>query len=281
MASNTPAFKAALTRILFTNKAAEALIVEGITSLGELKSLSSEDIKTLCKVIREDADNEITFMNQKYLDAMRVWVQEKEMFNIDICAADFNIAVAKEYIAKMREKEEKDWNRFHKAMDAYLSLLKGVTGIPLIYVIRKEDHTPNIETNYANDRYGELIARAPLSSTTYGNDNHHVFQIIKGLVLLAPAYDWIQLQEAANDGRGAWKSLTAHYDGVKNKTMTKDEAYNLILTSQYMGVRCHFNFEKYLTIHIKAHHDLADNGEPMLKSRKVREFLDHINCNEM
>ena len=98
-------------------------------------------------------------------------------------------------------------------------------------MIRKEDHTPNIETNYANDRYGELIARAPLSGTTYGKDNHHVFQIIKGLVLKGPAYAWIQLQEAANDGRGAWKSLTAHYDGVNNKTMTKDEAYNLIQTS--------------------------------------------------
>ena len=100
----------------------------------------------MCKVTREDADNEITFMNQKYLDAMRVWVQEKEMFNIDICVADFNIAVEKEYVGKMHEKEEigkdadrdatkkpdefegKDWNRFHKAIDAYLSLLKGVTG---------------------------------------------------------------------------------------------------------------------------------------------------------
>ena len=60
-----------------------------------LTSLSSKDIKTLCKVIREDADNEIAFMNQKYLDAMRVWVQEKKVFNIDICAADFNIIVAK------------------------------------------------------------------------------------------------------------------------------------------------------------------------------------------
>jgi hypothetical protein len=152
MASNSPAFKAALTRILFTNTAAEALKGEGITSLGKLMSLSSEDIKTLCKVIREDADNEITFMNQKYLDATRVWVQEKEMFNIDICTADFNIAIAKEYIATMPKKEEigkdadrdaakrpdefegKDWNRFHKAMDAYLSLLKGMTGIPLLYV---------------------------------------------------------------------------------------------------------------------------------------------------
>ena len=242
MASNTPAFKAALTRILFTNKATEALICEGITSLGKLTSLSSEDIKTLCRVIREDEDNDITFMDQKYLDAMRVWVQETEMFNIEICTADFNIAIAKEYIVKMHEKEEigkdanrdaakktdefegNDWNRFHKAMDAYLSLLKGVTGIPLIYVSRKEDHTPNIETNYANDRYGELIARAPLSSTTYGKDNHCMFQIIKELVLKGPAYAWIQLQEAANDGRGAWKSLTAHYDGINNKAMTKDEA---------------------------------------------------------
>jgi hypothetical protein len=75
--------------------------------------------------------------------------------------------------------------------------------------------------------------------------------------------------------------LTAHYDGVNNKTMTKDEAYNLIQTSQYMGKKRHFNFEKYLMIHIKAHQDLADNGEPLPKSRKVREFLDHINCNEM
>ena len=63
--------------------------------------------------------------------------------------------------------------------------------------------------------------------------------------------------------------------------MTKDAAYNLIWTSQYMDKKCHFNFEKYLTAHIKAHQDLADNGEPMPESRKVREFLDHINCNEM
>ena len=72
------------------------------------------------------------------------------MFNIDICAADFNVVVAKEYIAKLRKKVEigkdvnrdaakkpdefegKDWNRYHKAMDAYLSLLKGMTGIPLL-----------------------------------------------------------------------------------------------------------------------------------------------------
>ena len=126
-----------------------------------------------------------------------------------------------------------------------------------------------------------MIARAPLSGTTYGKDNHRMFQIIKGLVLKGPAYAWIQLQEAANDGRRAWKSLTAHYDGVNSKTMTKDEAYNLIQTSQYMGKKCNFNFEKYLTIHIKAHQDLADNGEPMPESKKVREFLDHINCNEM
>jgi hypothetical protein len=49
MASNTPAFKVALTRILFTNKAAEALIGERITSLGKLKSLSSEDIKPFAR----------------------------------------------------------------------------------------------------------------------------------------------------------------------------------------------------------------------------------------
>ena len=48
-----------------------------------------------------------------------------------------------------------------------------------------------------------------------------------------------------------------------------------------MGEKHHFNFEKYLTAHIKAHQDLADNGEPMPKSRKVREILDHISCNEM
>ena len=52
-------------------------------------------------------------------------------------------------------------------------------------------------------------------------------------------------------------------------------------TSQYMGEKRYFNFEKYLTIHIKAHQDLVDNGELLPESRKVREFLDHINCNEM
>ena len=102
-----------------------------------------------------------------------------------------------------------------------------MTDIPFIYVIRTEDHPPNIETNYGHDRYGELISRAPLSSTTYSKDNYCMFQIIKGLVLKGPAYAWIQLQEAPNDDRGTWKSLTAHYDGVNNKTMTKDEAYKI------------------------------------------------------
>ena len=102
------------------------------------------------------ADNEITVMNQKYLGAMRVWVQEKEMLNIDICAADFNITITKEYIVKMHKKEEID------------------------------------------------------KDTDYGKDNHCMFQIFKGLVLNHSAYAWIQLQGAANDGRGAWKSLTAY-----------------------------------------------------------------------
>jgi hypothetical protein len=199
------------------------------------------------------------------------------MHKKEVVGKDANRDAAK----KPDEFEGKDWNRFHKTMGAYLHLLKAVTSIPLIYVIRKEDHPPDIKTNYANDRYGELIARAPLSRTTYGKDNHCMFQIIKGLVLKGPAYAWIQLQEAANDGRRAWKSLTAHYDGVNNKTMTKDEAYNLIWTFLYMGKKCHFNFQKYLTIHIKAHQDLVDNREPMPVSRKVREFFDHINCNEM
>ena len=63
--------------------------------------------------------------------------------------------------------------------------------------------------------------------------------------------------------------------------MTKDEAYNLIWTSWYLGKQCHFTFEKIHTINNKACQDLADNGEPMPKSRKVREFLDQTNCNEM
>ena len=131
MASNTPAFKAALTRILFTNKSAEALIGEGIVSLGDLMSLSSEDIKILCKVIREDAENEITFMNQKYLDAMRIWVQEKDMFNIEIRAADFNIAIAKELLQRCARKKRLARMPIEMSPRSLMSLM-GKTGIDSI-----------------------------------------------------------------------------------------------------------------------------------------------------
>lgn len=61
------------------------------------------------------------------------------------------------------------WRSFHDSIRAYLQGVQGLSGIPLVYVIREHDLPPSGAT-YVNSLERQ-IANAPLNGTAYMYDN--------------------------------------------------------------------------------------------------------------
>ena len=53
----------------------------------------------------------------------------------------------------------------------------------------------------------------------------------------------------------------------------KEAAYTSIAHAEYLGNRCNFTFEMFVTLHQQAHLDLERYGEAIPESKKVRDLL--------
>lgn len=294
MLVETTAFRAALGRIGFSEQAQEAVVRQGFSSIDDLNVLGKEDIKRVCKIIRDnDADISIPFMQQQLLESMRYWVKTRKRRGLHTHAVLFTRAVADDYaqlmLVDMEDVDDKaegtklmpdkfkygsKWNTFKEAVDTYLSQVKGGGRVPINYVIREHD-VPPIDAMYSND-IEQLISTVPLRGEHYKRDNDKVYGIIKSLVLEGPGWNWIIHLDRSRDGRDAWKALKAHYEGASNLNRNKEEAYASIASAQYQGERKNFTFETYTNIHQKAHQDLQRLNEPVSEVKKVRDFLNHI-----
>jgi hypothetical protein len=200
----------------------------------------------------------------------------------------FTLAVAEVFGEKMlAEKDDKDadvevkppdkfivgskWSVFKEGFETYLNSQKGRGMIPLSYVIRTLDVVDPQEM-FETD-HEKIVKTVPLSGPDFAFDNGNVYDLLKGLILAGPAWPWMQEHDKKQDGRKAWKSLTAHYEGDSVVNRNKEAAYASILKAEYLGDRRHFTFETYVTLHQQAHLDLERYGEAVPESKKVRDLL--------
>ena len=75
------------------------------------------------------------------------------------------------------------WGQYNLSVSNFLSTIKGVSDVPLSYVIRKDrvDNTP-----FSSDNE-ELVYFAPLTGKVF-KDSAKAFQVLKGLILGTPAW---------------------------------------------------------------------------------------------
>ena len=163
------------------------------------------------------------------------------------------------------------WRSFHDSVRAYLQSQMGSSGIPFSYVIREND-LPTPGAVYVNN-LEQRIANALLTGTAYMYDNHTVHGIILSLVLEGLGDGFTRQHDGTRDGRQAWKSLLAHYEGRLHLEKRKNDAYKSIDSLRYEGEKRVFDFKKYVTYHQNAHEDLRAAGEPMSETQKVSVFL--------
>jgi len=248
-------YRAALGRIGFNEEAQIALSLHGFNSMYNLLIFSKEQIKRVCKVLRDEPNPlPISVEHEQLLTAMWHWVKTRTRVNQDINPELFTREVAISEAIKMVNIEEESkatdaelkmpekfksnskWTYFAEAVDTYLNRLKGHGRIPLNYVIRNVE-IPEDGAQLATEQEF-AVATTPLEGDQFDLDNERVYGIVKQLILDGPAWAYITSRiDRTKDGRAAWKALQAHYEGESYMNKQKEDAYRIIENLHYKGER--------------------------------------------
>jgi hypothetical protein len=138
-------------------------------------------------------------------------------------------------------RDERKWPKWNKAFTNYLSVIPGVSGIPLSYVIR-DDEEPDEDGMYLsfNER---MIARAPHTGQYYKVDSRRVHNLLTGFLYSESTETWICSLSRFQDGRHDILALRRHYAGEGNSTRRIADAKRIQTSRFYKTERAlPFNF---------------------------------------
>ena len=164
-------------------------------------------------------------------------------------------------------KSEREWKQWEEKFTNYARSHLGTNGIPLSYVIRKND-AANINGTFT-DFLTETIECAPLTGEYYMADRLTVFNMIISFTTGQPSHDWIKSTIRYSDGRRSMKALRDHFEGEGNASRNKAEADRLKDTLHYKSERS-MTFETFLTQCQKMYNIYEKEGEAMPDDAKTR-----------
>ncbi len=282
-------------RLGFSLLAAREFTGNGISNLNRLRTLTEEALDRLIKQIHRDNQGAglfIPFASQQHVHAIRFWANRMHIIGSPFSIEDVNEPLAEMWgesmkiereasqapadLIKVPEpfKKETKWRTWKESVLTYLNSKQGQASIPLSYIIREKD-IPERNVIYQTV-HDQLVNKAILYGPEYNRNNGIVYDLLQSLTLNGPAWSWISGFQGNRDGRGAWKSLVAYYEGDAMQTRSKQECYDAISKANYQGTKRNFNFSTYVTIHQQAYQDLIRLGEPVPENKKVRDFLQGI-----
>jgi hypothetical protein len=170
-------------------------------------------------------------------------------------------------------KDERKWPDWSKAFVNLLSVIPGVTGIPLAYIIRDEEE-PDDEAEYVN--FNErMIARAPHMGQYYLADSRRSHNLLTGYLHDKLTENWIRNIARYQDGRHDYLALRNHYAGEGNSTHRNADAKRIQATLHYKSERA-LPFSKFLGSLRKMFTIFSEEKEPFTKRTKVDELLTKV-----
>ena len=170
-------------------------------------------------------------------------------------------------------KDERKWPEWEKAFINYLSVIPGVNGIPLAYIVRAAtDPEEGVEYETFNER---MIARAPLTGQYYLADTRRVHNLLTGYVQGEQTESWIRGIAKHQDGRRDMMALRRHYAGEGNSTRRIADAKRIQSTLHYKSERA-LPFNKFLDSLQKMFTIFEEENEPLTERAKVDELLSKV-----
>jgi len=170
-------------------------------------------------------------------------------------------------------KDSTSWGQYNLSVSNFLSTIKGVSDVPLSYVIRKDRFN---NTPFSSDNE-ELVYSAPLTGEVFKADSAKAYQILKGLILGTPAWAWIKELDRAACARKSMTALRTHYDGPGMTRCCLKSAKTIISSTKYLAEHT-FLFEKYVTSLKAAFETLIECEEGMTANAQVCTILKNIEC---
>ena len=273
--------------------ARNAIIAEGFDDVSRFGRVTAADMVTMVKALRQLPNNpvRITTLALKNLKALVWWARDRKRRNLPIDSDEFDDDLLDDCITKMElnevEKDSKieapasltkseDWIKWELAMVNYLMGMKGASGIPLAYIVRKE-----VEEDYEfENEVEELIHQAPLEGVVFQTDNKKVYEILKSKLVGTDNYEWVVKYNRSMNGREAMAALRRHFDGLGEKKKRINQAEASLASLHYKSEQA-FPFEKYITKLNAAFQILEDFKEGYSERKKVQMMCDKINNNNM
>ena len=156
----------------------------------------------------------------------------------------------------------------------YLSMIPGVRGVPISYVIREND-APDHETDFGNDFTARSIACAPLDDASFRADARKVHQLLMNFLVAELAEQWIKDLTPLVNGRRDMEALCNHYGGEGNKSRRIATAEKLRESLHYKS-ECSLPFSTFLDRMQKMFNIFKEEGEQLTENAKVRELFKRV-----
>ena len=164
-------------------------------------------------------------------------------------------------------KGHSNWTTYRDKFESNLSNMIGSRNIPLSYVI-DESERPRITRataflevavmDLSDDSF--FAAHTTHHGPSYTEDNSKVWMLIKKSLLGHQPYHHIDEYERGRDGRGAWLTLKAYYEGEDFVNKTIQENLTKLQTLHYRGETQRFGFEQFIELQKECYKRLRDVG---------------------
>ena len=170
------------------------------------------------------------------------------------------------------------WTTWEAKLKNHLSVILGVNGVPLSYVIR-EKVKPDTDAEFESFTE-QSIASCPLKGADFAADARTVHQIITSFTTGENAEQWIKPFSKYEDSRRDMKALRAHFRGEGNQTRRVRDAETLRDTLHYKSEAA-MPFATFLSKCQKMFNLFEDVGEPYTEGAKLRFLLEKIQSQEL
>ena len=161
------------------------------------------------------------------------------------------------------------WEVWEETVVNWLQTKRGVTNIPLSYIIRKVTAPPSM------DHSEMIVYNASLTTAVFRADNKKVANLLAPLILDTDAFDWGGRKFTQGKGREGWLELVNHYNGTAESERRIAAARHKLSILFYKN-EATFNFETFST-KLKATFDTMEKyGEGKSEREKVSILLEKI-----
>jgi hypothetical protein len=238
----------------------------------------------------------VGFMMVTYLEYLRFYVHHCVRIQRDLVATDMTVTRLMN-VYGLKEREDRlqketmelpvkilkvdDIRNKIEDLDNYLMRKRGMSGLPLAYVVREKVELPVDDPGFGLPNPTiEMVERGSHTQPAFDSDSIEVFDVIRHMTHGGLAWSWVSAYDRNKDGRNAYIALKNHYLGESYQARIKAAADAVLSKTYYDGQRS-FAFEQYLSVLQKAFTDLESTGEAVAEEKKIRILLNGITASSL